>query len=87
MAANSLLEGAADRWLLDSGVSCHMSHDRASFVSLRDHKVTIQIGKKGGNVVSEGVGDVDLCLDVCGRLLSHMDASLAWQDRANPASR
>ena len=66
VAANSLSEGAADRWLLDSGASCHMSHDRDSFVSLRDHKVTIQIGKKGGNVVSEGVGDVDLCLDVCG---------------------
>ena len=54
------------KWLLDSGASCHMSNDKSSFVSLRDHKVRVQVGKKDHYVVSEGVGVVELALDVGG---------------------
>ena len=66
--ASDSFEGDPGRWLIDSGASAHMSHLRDSFISLRPHAVTILVGKKGERVVSEGVGVVQLWLDVGGRV-------------------
>lgn len=67
VASHIPLEGSDPNiWLVDSGASCHMCHSRESFVSLRPHSVSVRIGKKGHSVVSEGVGDIDLTLDVDG---------------------
>jgi len=58
---------SAAEWIIDSGATAHICHDRSMFCTIEDiEPFDISIGDKSG-IRAEGRGKVELTLSVCGK--------------------
>jgi len=60
----------SEAWLIDSGCTHHMSHDRDMFMKLDDtHHSKVKIGN-GDYIAVKGIGDIDIDIESRTKIIS-----------------